>query len=76
MACAFGMKACKQYFNTKYVRLPDLAHRDDKSDIAIAVIVEKAGVGSEYAVPIAKEVFDAYYNEWNVACAFEKYYTY
>jgi len=25
--------------------------------------VEKAGVGSEYAVPIAKEVFDAYYNE-------------
>ena len=39
------------------------AHREDKSDIAIAVIVEKAGVGSEYAVPIAKEVFDAYYNE-------------
>ena len=24
MACAFGMEACKQYFNTKYVRLPDL----------------------------------------------------
>lgn len=24
MACSFGMKACKQYFNTKYVRLPDL----------------------------------------------------
>ena len=24
MACAFGMKACKQYFNTKYVRLHDL----------------------------------------------------
>ena len=24
MACAFGMKTCKQYFNTKYVRLPDL----------------------------------------------------
>ena len=39
------------------------AHRDDKSDIAIAVIVEIAGGGSEYAVPIAKEVFDAYYNE-------------
>ena len=39
------------------------AHREDKSDIAIAVIVEKAGVGSEYAVPIAKEVFDAYYSE-------------
>ena len=24
MAFAFGMEACKQYFNTKYVRLPDL----------------------------------------------------
>ncbi len=24
MVCAFGMEACKQYFNTKYVRLPDL----------------------------------------------------
>lgn len=22
MACAFGMEACKQYFNTRYVRLP------------------------------------------------------
>lgn len=24
MACTLGMAACKQYFNTKYVRLPDL----------------------------------------------------
>lgn len=24
MSCAFGMEACKQYYNTKYVRLPDL----------------------------------------------------
>lgn len=24
MACAFGMEACKQYYSTKYVRLPDL----------------------------------------------------
>jgi DNA replication protein DnaC len=24
MACAFGMEACKQYYNTMYVRLPDL----------------------------------------------------
>ena len=23
LACAFGMEACKQYFTTKYVRLPD-----------------------------------------------------
>jgi DNA replication protein DnaC len=24
IACALGMEACKQYYNTKYVRLPDL----------------------------------------------------
>lgn len=24
LSCAFGMEACKQYYNTKYVRLPDL----------------------------------------------------
>ena len=24
LACALGMEACKQYFNTKYIRLPDL----------------------------------------------------
>jgi DNA replication protein DnaC len=24
MACAFGMEACKQHFNTRFVRLPDL----------------------------------------------------
>jgi len=24
MSCAFGMEACKQYYNTRYVRLPDL----------------------------------------------------
>ena len=24
MACALGMEACKQYYNTRYIRLPDL----------------------------------------------------
>ena len=24
MACAFGMEACKQYYKTRYVRMPDL----------------------------------------------------
>lgn len=38
------------------------AHREDKTDIAVAVIVEGAGSGSSYAVPIAKQVLDAYYN--------------
>lgn len=39
------------------------AHMDGKEDIAISVIVEKSGTGSEYALPIAKEIFDAYYEE-------------
>lgn len=37
------------------------AHRDDKTDIAVAVIAEGAGTGSTYAVPVAKQIFDAYY---------------
>ena len=32
-------------------------------DIAVTVIVEGAGSGGEYAVPIAKRIFDSYYSE-------------
>lgn len=39
------------------------AHKDGTNDIAVSVIVEDSGVGSEYAVPIAREIFDAYYRE-------------
>lgn len=39
------------------------AHQAGKQDIAVAIIVEDSGIGSEYAVPIAQEIFDAYYNE-------------
>ncbi len=35
------------------------------SDIAIAVIVEKGNSGSQSAVPIAKQVFDRYFNSKN-----------
>nr|WP_236354834.1 penicillin-binding transpeptidase domain-containing protein [Konateibacter massiliensis] len=34
----------------------------EDSDIVVSIIVEEAGAGSEYAVPIAKKIFDAYYN--------------
>ena len=30
-------------------------------DLVVCVVVEGAGAGSEYAVPIAKKIFDAYY---------------
>ncbi len=34
----------------------------DDPDLVVCVIVENSGAGSEYAAPIAKEVFDSYYN--------------
>ena len=33
----------------------------DAPDLAVAVIVENGGTGSEAAVPIAAQLFDAYY---------------
>lgn len=40
------------------------AHQDGKPDIVVSIIVEDSGVGSEYAVPIAQEIFDAYYSNY------------
>ncbi|WP_235828955.1 peptidoglycan D,D-transpeptidase FtsI family protein [Anaerosacchariphilus polymeriproducens] len=37
------------------------ANKGEK-EIALAVIAEGAGAGSEYAVPIAKKIFDSYFN--------------
>ncbi len=33
----------------------------EKPELAVCVIVEGAGSGSEYAVPVARRIFDAYY---------------
>lgn len=38
------------------------AKKDGYEDIAVAVIVENSGSGSTYAVPIAKKIFDVYFN--------------
>lgn len=35
----------------------------DRPALAVCVLVEGAGSGSEYAVPVAKRIFDAYYRE-------------
>ena len=43
-------------------RIGDAA-RDGKEDMASAVIGEESGAGSEYAVPIARKIFDTYYEE-------------
>lgn len=37
--------------------------KDGYDDLAIAVVVENSGAGSTYAVPVAKAVFDTYFNE-------------
>ena len=37
------------------------AHREGKADIAVAVIMEEAGIGSAHAVPAAKRILDVYY---------------
>ena len=37
------------------------ASKEEYEDIAIAVIIEDSGEGSEYAVPVAKKIFDAYF---------------
>lgn len=39
------------------------AKKEGYKDIAIAVVVENSGTGSTYAVPIAKQVFDVYFNK-------------
>ena len=38
------------------------ASKDGYKDLAIAVVVEDSGTGSTYAVPIAKKIFDVYFN--------------
>lgn len=37
------------------------AQKENAESIVVSVVVEGAGSGSEYAVPVAKAVFDAYY---------------
>lgn len=34
----------------------------EKPEIAVSIVVESVGTGSEYAVPIARKIFDAYFN--------------
>lgn len=46
---------------TGFARMEDSEGNKKPPDICVTVIVEKAGVGGDYAVPIAKRIFDAYY---------------
>lgn len=46
---------------TGYAGLPSADGEESTPDICVTVIIEEAGSGGEYAVPIAKRIFDAYY---------------
>jgi len=37
------------------------AYNEERGDVAVAVLVEEAGTGSSVAVPMAKEIFEAYF---------------
>ncbi len=39
------------------------ASKEGKEDLVVVVVVEGAGTGSAYAVPVAKAVFDVYFSE-------------
>lgn len=61
---AYGKTGSAEFGSNKgdsHAWFTGFAHKDGQADIAIAVIMEKAGLGSAYAVPAAKAVFDAYY---------------
>ena len=61
---AYGKTGSAEFGTTKgnsHAWFVGYAGREDKSTIAVAVIAEKAGSGSSYAVPAAKSVFDAYF---------------
>ncbi len=47
---------------TGYAGLPSEDGEEAPPDLCVTIIIEEAGSGGEYAVPIAKRIFDAYYN--------------
>lgn len=63
---AYGKTGSAEFSNDKtesHSWFTGYAHREDKEDIAVVVIAEGAGAGSTVAVPIAKQIFAAYYGE-------------
>lgn len=61
---AYGKTGTAEYTEDKdktHSWFTGFAERDGKQ-IAVAVIMEGAGTGSKHAVPLAKEIFDYYFN--------------
>lgn len=61
---AYGKTGSAEFGSNKgdsHAWFTGFAHRDGQADLAVAVIMENAGLGSAHAVPAAKAVFDAYF---------------
>lgn len=62
---AAGKTGSAEYSNTKgesHAWFTGYASTEEKGTIVVTVIVEGGGAGSSVAVPIAKQVFDTYFN--------------
>lgn len=63
---AAGKTGSAEYSNTKgesHAWFTGYASTEEKGTIVVTVIVEGGGAGSTTAVPIAKEIFDTYFNK-------------
>lgn len=62
---AFGKTGTAEYSNDKSKSHAWFAGyvEGEKETLAVCVLVEGAGSGSEYAVPVAKKIFEMYYQE-------------
>lgn len=61
---AYGKTGSAEYLDdskSSHAWFVGYAHEDGKNDISVSIVVEGAGSGSSYAVPIAKKIFDTYY---------------
>ncbi|MGN0466629.1 MAG: peptidoglycan D,D-transpeptidase FtsI family protein [Lachnospiraceae bacterium] len=63
---AYGKTGSAEHGNTEETRahawFVGFASYDEDSDLVVSVIVENSGTGREYAVPVAKRLFESYYN--------------
>lgn len=63
---AAGKTGSAEFSNVKgesHAWFTGYASREDKEQIAVTVIIEEGGAGSTAAVPVAKQIFDAYFNQ-------------
>ena len=60
---AFGKTGSAEFTSAKdsHAWFVGYAQKEEAGSIAVAVLVEGAGTGGAYAVPVAKAVFDAYF---------------